>query len=131
MHHLASVLSTFSLQIKISYQNVSYCTRKRPCFHLFSYSSKSFLIPHNACFRWTLFSSISLQFQIVSDTTRMHTLETLFSFFLYSSKSFQIPPECMLKRHCICVKNKTITWRAVIKLRKLWPNPLLLWFYML
>jgi len=27
----------------------------------------------------TLFSSISLQFQIVSDTTRMHALETLYN----------------------------------------------------
>ena len=28
----------------------------------------------------TLFSSISLQFQIVSDTTRMHALETLYIY---------------------------------------------------
>ena len=99
MHHLASLLSTFSLQVKISYQNVSYCTRKRPCFHhfptvpnrfkyrknaclryiYFSEVLNRFKYRHNACFRCTLFSSISLQFQIVSDTTRMHALETLFS----------------------------------------------------
>ena len=48
MHHLASLFSIFSLQVKISYQNaISYCTRKCPCFHIsiFSYSSKSFQIP--------------------------------------------------------------------------------------
>ena len=91
-----------SLQVKIFYQNVSYCTRKRPCFHIFltvpyrfkylknaciryiivfNYFSEvlnRFLYRHNACFRCTWFSSISLQFQVVSDTTRMHTLETLY-----------------------------------------------------
>ena len=50
----------------------------------------------------------------------MHALDLhCFHLFLCSSKLFQIPPECMLKRNCLCVKNKTI------KLRNLWPNPLL------
>ena len=39
---------------------MSYCTRKRPCFHVFIFF---------------------LQFQIVSDTARMNTLETLFFCF--------------------------------------------------
>ena len=32
---------------------------------------------------------------------------------------------------CICVKDKTIPGRAVIKFRNLWPNPFLPWFYMI
>ena len=110
MHHLASLLSKFSLQVKISYQSVSHCTRKRPCFHVFicfvqfqivsnnacvryivfNYFSEvrnRFKYCHNTCFRRTLFSFISLQFQIVSDTTRMHAIQKLFSFF---SLQFQI-----------------------------------------
>ena len=107
----ASLLSKCSLQVKISDQNVSYCTCKRPCFHrfptvpnrfkyhknacfryiiVFNYFSEvlnRFKYLHNACFRCTLFSSISMQFQIVSDSTRMHTLERLFSSF---SLQFQI-----------------------------------------
>ena len=57
------------------------------CFQLFSEVLNRFKYRHNACFRCTLFSSISLQFQIVSDTNRMHALETVFSFF---SLQFQI-----------------------------------------
>ena len=108
MHHLASLLVTFSLQVKISYQNVSllhaFTSVLVFIFSSFSYSSKSFQIPqecmlkihcfqlfsevlncfkyrHNTCFRCTLFSSISLQFQIVQDIIRLHALKTLFSFF--------------------------------------------------
>ena len=80
MHHLASLLSKFSLQVKISYQNVSCCTRKRPCFHVFIFF---------------------LQFSIVSNTVTMHALDVhCFHLFLCSSKSFQILPECMLQRQC-------------------------------
>ena len=81
MHHFNCFIAFifFYLQVKISYQSVSYCTRKRPCFHAFIFF---------------------LQFQIVLNTVRMHALETLFSFFSLRSKSFQIPLERMLWRHC-------------------------------
>ena len=48
MHHLAS------LQVKISYQSVSYCTRKRPCFHVFIFVLQSQIISNTAiihCFQ--------------------------------------------------------------------------------
>ena len=53
-HHLASLLSHFSLQVKISYKNVSYCTRKRPCFHLFPTVPTRFKYHKNACLRYIL-----------------------------------------------------------------------------
>ena len=98
MHHLASLFSNFSLQVKISYQSVSYCTRKRPCFYVFIFVLQFQIVSNAATIHDldTWFSIISLQFQIDSDTYRMHALETLFSFFLCSPKSFQIPLERML-----------------------------------
>ena len=141
----------------ISYSSKSFqipqeCMLKIHFFKYFSEVLNRFKYRHNACFRCTLFSSISLQFQIVSDTTRMHALETLFSHKnlhvhivsdttrmhalekLFSHKksacpyrfryhqnacfreivfiqkicmsiSFQIPPECMLQRHCFHTQN--------------------------
>ena len=64
---------------KISYQKVSYCTRKRPCFHLIPTVPNRIKYHKNACFRCTLYSIMFLQFQIVSDIIRMHAIETLFS----------------------------------------------------
>ena len=83
------------------------------CFQLFFLSSKSFQIPsqcvlqmhivsiyfsavpncfryhQNACFRDISFNRKTLQFQIVSNTARMHALDTLFSII---SLQFQIVP---------------------------------------
>ena len=47
----------------------------------------------------TLFSNIFSGVPILSKV-KMHALETLFSFFFCSSKSFQIPSECMFQRPC-------------------------------
>ena len=61
MHHLALLLSKFSLQVKISYQNVSYCACMRHCFHLFP---------------------TVLKFLIVYNTVTMHALDVhCFHFF--------------------------------------------------
>ena len=70
MHHFNCFIAFifFYLQVKISYQSVSYCTRKRPCFHAFIFF---------------------LQFQIVLNTVRMHALETLFSFFICVPNRFK------------------------------------------
>ena len=48
-----------------------------------------------------------LQFQIVSNTIRMHALDVhCIQLCFCSSKSFQISPECMLQRHCfLCSSN--------------------------
>ena len=98
-----------------SFQIPPECTLQRDCFPFISAVPNRFRYHQNAYFREIVFI-LFLQFQIVSDTTRMHTLQRLFSCYPCSSKSFQTPPECMLQRHCICVKNKTIPGRAVIKL---------------
>jgi len=67
-------------------------------FIYFSAVLNRFRYHQNAYLRDIVFI-FSLQFEIVSDTTRMHALETLY----------------------MC-KNKTIPGRAVIKLRNVWPN---------
>ena len=117
MHHL---VHCFQNQVKLSNQNVSYCTRKRPCFHLFltvpnrfkyrknaclryiyfSEVLNRFKYRHNACVRCTLFSSISLQFQTFSNTFRAHALKTLFSKCSRQFQIIKVPSECMLQRHC-------------------------------
>ena len=56
---------------------------QRYCFHFFSAVASRFEHRQNACFRGIVFI-FSLQFQVVSNTVRMHVLEILFS------KSFQI-----------------------------------------
>ena len=94
MHHLDSLLSRFSLQVKIPYQKVSYCTRQRPCFHLFVPTRpKRFKYRNNACLRYIgfiYFSKVLIRFKTV-------TMQPFFYLFLCSSNSFQIPPECMLQ----------------------------------
>ena len=64
-------------------------------FKNFSAVPNRFKYHNNACLRDIVFI-FSLQFQIVSNTARMPSLEKLYSFLLCSFKSFQIPPECIL-----------------------------------
>ena len=121
IHHLSSLLSTFFSAVptsRTSFQIALEFTIYRPCFHYFSAVPNRFKYRQNAPFIVlvfiislqfqivsktvrmhhlpSLFSFISLQFQIVSNTVRMHALDTLFSLFLCSFKSFQILSECML-----------------------------------
>ena len=102
MHHLASLLSTFSQKYRIKACHIARVSVLVFVFSYFPYSFKSFQIRnnaccryivfnyfsevlnrfkyrHTACFRCTLVLSISLQLQIVLNTIRMHALETLFS----------------------------------------------------
>jgi len=67
----------------------------RDIVSFFLCSSKSFQKREQCIFRDIVFI-FSLQFQIVSNTARMQSLEKLCSFLLCSFKSFQIPPECIL-----------------------------------
>ena len=60
---------------------------------MFSAVPNRFKCRHNACFRDIIFTHKSLQFQIVSNSVRMHALETLFSHNFCRSKSFQIVSE--------------------------------------
>ena len=51
-----------SLQVKISYQNVSYCTRKSPCFNVFDFfptAPNRFKYRKNECFRYIVFNYFS------------------------------------------------------------------------
>ena len=95
MHHLAaSLLSKNSLQVKISYQSVSYCTRKRPCFHLFLQFQ---IVSNNTIMHAldTLFSIIFVQFQIFPNTIRIHALETLYT----CTQSTPLRTHCQRRGH--------------------------------
>ena len=78
---------------------MSLWTRNRPCFHKQCAFLNRFKYRQNAPFTVLVFI-ISPQFQIVSNTARMHHLPSLFSLFLCNSKSFQIPSECTIYRPC-------------------------------
>ena len=74
---------------------------QRLCFHFFSLQFQIVSNTFGANALKTLFSKCCLQFQIVLNTVTMHALDVhCFQLFLCSSKFFQIPPECMLWRHC-------------------------------
>ena len=81
MHHLNSLLLTFSLQVEISYQIATLIKSKHVLFF-----SLQFQLP-SECTILSLISYFSLQFQIISNTIRMHNLPSLFSFY---SLQFQI-----------------------------------------
>jgi len=96
MHHLDSLLSTFSLHVKISYQIATECSIWIHCFNVVLCMSNAVsnsdivhhLSPffqivlntvrmhysrHNTCFRYIVFIYFSA-FQIVSNTVRMRAL---------------------------------------------------------
>ena len=78
-----------------SFQIPSRCLLQKHCFHFFSLQFQIISNTVRMHVLETLFSKFSLQFQIVSNSTRMYALETLLSFFC-TSKSFQKPSKCML-----------------------------------
>ena len=65
---------------------------------MFSIFSLHFKYRQNAPFTVHVFI-FTLQFQIVSNTVRMHHLPFLFTFFFCISKTFQIPSECTIYHH--------------------------------
>ena len=111
------------------FQIPSECTIYRPCFHCFFCSSKSFQIPPQCTIYHPCFQNISavtmrslagfrnivfkgfLQFQIFSNTVRMHSLETLFKKNCIVFKMFYAVPNRLkfrhfskwFKRHCFRV----------------------------
>ena len=103
MHHLPSLLSKCSLQVKIFivlvFKNVSVTIISHFQGRLAYLTPTLIKSKHKLFFSLqfrivrmhaldTLFSSISLQFRIVSNTIRMHALETLCSLF------FSAVPKC-------------------------------------
>ena len=99
MHHLVSLLSKSSQNIDSKRVILHACASLFSCFHIFSYSSKSFQIPQDCM--------LQIHFNNFSNTVTMHALYVhCFHLFLCTSKSFLIPPECILQRHCfhfLCV----------------------------
>ena len=146
MHHLALLLSKFSLQVKISYQIASVsnapfsalfsifpsrskisfqipseCTIYRRCFHFSAFPNR-LKYCHKAPFTSLVFiiylffaavqniinttsvhalktismNNISLQYQIFSNTDRMHAYSETFSKFTVQYQIVQIPSRCML-----------------------------------
>ena len=87
MHALDTLFSFFVCSIKLFQRPSFLYIFLLHCFHFFG-SSKSFQLTLQCVLQIHLmFSSISLQLQNVSNTVRMHALET---FFLFFSLQFQI-----------------------------------------
>ena len=98
IHHLASLLSQISLQVKISYQRVSYCTRKRPCFHIFPTVPNRFKYHNNACFRYIVFNYFS---EVLNRFNTSQCMLQMYIVFIY----FSAVPNRFRYHQNICFKD--------------------------
>ena len=130
MHRLLSLFS-FCFCSSRSFQISSQCMLYIHCFHLYLWSSKSFIntirmhsletqfyflsaLPNrfnyrqNAYFRDIVFKGFSALPNRFKSRHNAFLKRHCFNFFLCSSNAFQIPSECMLWRHC-CQKISEVT----------------------
>ena len=87
MDRLTSLLSTCSLQANNSYQKRPSAPFRYIAFKMFS-AGRNIVSEYNILINRPCFHIFSLHFQIVSNTTRTHHLQLLFSFYSLHFKIF-------------------------------------------